>query len=755
MRWTTKWLGVVVGSTWSACASIALVQLSSLGLAPEVAFAGDGSTVYVQRVTDICHLPRPGNNGHVLGHDVGWSLRDGATTYWFFGDTFVDANGSGVALDGPGEFVTGTIARSEDVDPTNCVDLTYRVSAAGLAIPAVKLQGQRECLTWPTGGVVVNGTVYFYFTSVRNDACRDDAPPAPDGDPANTFAGGLAKIANKTTLKSKRVGILWAENAGYFGTPVQSGGFVYVFSVRRGAGSDSAVLIGRVAEAQIEHIAEYRYWDGGAWVPSATAAAPIFTETIDRIDLLGPMSIAYNAFLDRWVAVSSCGYYGTRICVRTTIQKGASAAALTSGWNPASELFDCAGVAADCYQGAQHAALANGNKIYVTNARFDGKPWARPQHYWVTLREIEIGTDPAPFSREHTTSEDSFAFDKTWIDQGLMSEQGRDGWTYVSWPDRTPLLWNANLKAWWGGELVGAEPAPLVAADTMRPSFTKHVARVWTAPAAATVTIDGEAWLEQSCGDGARVEVLKVSGATQTSLWLKNLEPTWTENRGRRVNLPPQQVAAGDEIVFRVGTRTGDATCDTVFWNPSLTVDYANAVVRDAYDDYRDDVTQGFRQWRYETCAYDAGTGVVSGCVDMSLFKPTTAGGYWFGDVFGLVVRDALRPPFSAHVTSRTWTAPRAGRIRLVGHVVDLEPSSGSGCGAQDDGSRFAMYLGAQKVWPTGSGWAEMSNAQFDLALDRVVAAGTTLRFLASAGPGTNGACDLTGLEAHFDFTWE
>lgn len=141
--------------------------------------------------------------------------------------------------------------------------------------------------------------------------------------------------------------------------------------------------------------------------------------------------------------------------------------------------------------------------------------------------------------------------------------QGGGGWSYEHWNGSTwsPLSYSASTGSWTSG--TGAS----VTRFNMTPAATANslVARVWTAPKAGSISIRGWVLKNTTGGDGAVVTVR--NGAT-------TLLPATTVGATDRVGSETTvdtTVAAGDRIYFAVGNGgAGDATGDTISWNPSI-----------------------------------------------------------------------------------------------------------------------------------------------------------------------------------------
>ncbi len=544
------------GSRGLTLATYLLTALvASTSASPFGATSASAQTANVINDRHVCVLPRPNNNGRVLGHDSGWSYRPpgSAYTYYFFGDTFVDANGNGV-YNTPGEFVTGTVAYTTDTTGGDCVDLTYKVGTNGLAkaaIPPGPASGgpADECLTWPHSAVQVHSTVYVYYTSVRKPACGDPDSPA-------TYETVLARMTHPTDMTFERVAVIWPSTAprSYSG-PIKIGSRVYTFSSVI-SGANEKVYLSRVNVDQIEDPTQYRFWNGSTYGPTWTDV-PIWTgSSFGAVG--GTPSVAYNAALGRYLAVYSCAFT-VGICGRLATTTGSDAVALTSGWGPEVLLHGCSGTAwAGCGHAAQHPELATststGGRIYVTTARHDGaygtiaeRPFYR---YWNNMREIDLSTTFTPPTQ--------WVFgdvEREFSDVGGPGQQ----WTYQQTATGGPFTYvDAPYYIWVG-------PQSFVFADGAYPGTSQDATRVRWFPVSGSVELSLEARLLENCGNGVNVYVERVRGGAVSTIQSFSLLPGWTSpTRGKLLSWT-FAVEADDRIAFRVASG-GNATCDqTVF----------------------------------------------------------------------------------------------------------------------------------------------------------------------------------------------
>lgn len=547
----------------------AIVMLLALGLLGPVVATGSAASaaepepfeqVYPERSRMICHVARSGNAQRVLGFDTGFSFVHNGAAYWSVGDSFVDGDGDGHFF-GPGDrfgFRTGSIGRTTDLNPNDCIDVQLRTSNGKNVLTVLAPdRANNECLIWPGRVFEANGRLFFFYTSVWH------APDCDAETPTVTYTQGLGELTSPSTgdLKPVRVGA----GIGY-GSPIKIAGRVYFFK-----GVVGNLLMARVPEERVTVPDRYEYWTGDAanpWDRDENLAVPIAT------GIEHSPTVAYNDYIGRYMMVYTCGFWNKFLCARTAKITGAAQPSLTGGWNEPTQIYECAYFW--CGHGYWHSGYtdpAHPERIFVTSAHFPGR------EYFVTLKAIDLSDTPAPATSIYSEGERDFSH-----------LSGTALWSYAGYDVRqpgaalAPLVPNGlsppnpngvRLPAHVGTELVDGYPAPGVGANAMFPSETRGAARVWTAPSAGTVTISGEAWLESTKGDGATADILLVKAdGTFITLRSKPLVQKWTSARSKRVfNVENVTVEAGDKIV--IGVRKGrspakNASNDLTFFPVSV-----------------------------------------------------------------------------------------------------------------------------------------------------------------------------------------
>ncbi len=529
------------------------------------------SRVFVSSVRDVCHLPRPANNGNVIGHDVGSSARLGSDTYFLFGDTSIDRNGDGGLTPGgdPYPIVTGTIARTTDTDARDCLNpMIYKTRTVGSppsveAAPLLDPVPGEACM-WAGGPVVANGELYFYHQTIPEGHCTIDSNfqaqaglAKLEGNPRDMNAGRIGQGSRPFFWQWGEPNFVWplaVSDAGtdwiyVFGqSPSREIGLGQVNCPSSGSALPHGVYVARVEEAQIASKSAYRYWNGQTWTSSVCQAEAIFPGDGDSRPF-------YDKALRRYTMIAHCGRT-SQLCVRTAQTAGSSVAALTGGWKGPKVIYDCPDdlgedpddLPLDCYAGFAHPEYGNGSKIYVTTAR----KTQNGTSYYLTLRELEI-SDMPPLDEPRS------------IDAGseFSSEKLANDWLNVTRSGSSynfGLSWTAPFWAWTGSEA----GAPVVAQTTAQPSATRDAVRTWISPKRGRVRASGEVWMQFSCGDGARAEIVKIGQSQVETIWSATLS-----SQGSAPYDVATTVEAGDALAF-VLSKQGSAQCDGAFFSPTM-----------------------------------------------------------------------------------------------------------------------------------------------------------------------------------------
>ncbi|MBQ2732877.1 MAG: DUF4185 domain-containing protein [Clostridia bacterium] len=159
----------------------------------------------------------------------------------------------------------------------------------------------------PTGGVMVNGNVYFGFMSVR---CWSD-PEKPRVWKCNY--GGLAKSSDLGRSWELPDDLRWPEESGFAQLhPVLDGDWVYIFAVPGGRRGGCKLM--RVKKNEIESFAAYEYLIG-----RDENGRGIFKKGRDAMlcdfyavePMVGGVGVMYNEYLGEWVMLYCSGSSGS------------------------------------------------------------------------------------------------------------------------------------------------------------------------------------------------------------------------------------------------------------------------------------------------------------------------------------------------------------------------------------------------------------------------------------------------------------
>jgi hypothetical protein len=239
--------------------------------------------------------PNATENYNVLGTDLGIMWDNGrGEMLTAFGDT------AGVGLPNllAGSFWawrSNILVRSHTQDPSDGIYFDSAVrdvfGQARDLIPSPKIPFI-EISRIPTAGISVNGVQYMSLMSVKS---WDDV-----GQWTTNFSGLAASADNGET---------WADldftrrpdeggNANFqMNAFVKSGGWVYEYGTP--SGRNHFAYVARVRENDIQNLAEYEYWDGGAWRKNDVNAARPITGGV------GEMSVMWNDYLGQFVMLTT------------------------------------------------------------------------------------------------------------------------------------------------------------------------------------------------------------------------------------------------------------------------------------------------------------------------------------------------------------------------------------------------------------------------------------------------------------------
>lgn len=276
----------------------------------------------------------------VGGRDGAQSAAIGGALLWIFGDTFFGKK----SVDGV-HYRTNTAAiasvadplmTSEPLDDNGAPFAALAWTEGELAYNEAAEEGSDRVALWNAGLVAdeEEGTLLAFYEKLYTK---------PSGWEAAGI--GTARFRPGETTGERAEGLLfdWEQKEEpLFKHAMLHEGTVYLYGAKPG------LPIGYVARAPLfraEERSAYTFWDGEGWSADVEKAAPL------SMHAPGDMSVAYNAYLERFVAISSQPL-DTRVMIRV-------AARPEGPWSESRVLFetDKGADGAPTYVGTQHPAL--------------------------------------------------------------------------------------------------------------------------------------------------------------------------------------------------------------------------------------------------------------------------------------------------------------------------------------------------------------------------------------------------------------
>ena len=297
----------------------------------------------------VCSL----SNDDTAAASIEWldavgSVEAGGKSFWLFGDSFLFGE--------PGQepYLPAPVAMSSDNDASDCVSMTYK-ALDGKAEPLFPTRDD-ETTAWPDGSIALEpGYVNFYFASVVRES------------PTKWHVRhiGLGRFDTEEMRGERTFEKLWDADSGFGAalngarSPVQLGEYVVVFLHT----SDGRHILARAPMESLGNASAYSYWDGDSWSPEPAAARPLWEEPQGPFPKHNGLSVRYNRFLGKWLAIYNADLSTLRVRV---------ASELTGPWSDETEWLDCSSVFGDtwplCYSAEQNSHLArDGDRtLYVT-----------------------------------------------------------------------------------------------------------------------------------------------------------------------------------------------------------------------------------------------------------------------------------------------------------------------------------------------------------------------------------------------------
>lgn len=596
----------------------------ALALPPVVASAVTSPPFKVKELREICNLPRPNNNGRVMGHDNGSSATLNGTTYWFFADTILDGLQSLPAIPGqptptpapffndgldkfdagiPQGFETrGTVAKTTDGTGNDCLSLQYSADANGLAKPLFP-DFSKSYFTWPGGAVVAdpsgtgNSRIYIYaYTSQTPETflARFDTQ--------SMTASKVASFGNPELGFTEPVSLVHSDQSRWI---YLIGGLAIHVDAPGSNPTDknaTSYRLARVREVDIENPSKYQYYAGPTvgFASSPSSAAELFKELAS-----GPTGfLTYSAALRRYLVVYSC-LNGSAVCARASVIRSSdiqTALGLPLGlpqptpsaswwpWannmNPADKvvLIDCTANGSQsnlCYAVHNHAELGR-NALFLTTAENPDNCYSSQftydPVYGLTLYRVKLNHGAADSLAPFYLRTASEYNPQTPCE---IPAQGANGWSYASssFNVLTPLTFRP-LWQWSAPQLPPlGPPVPLINPANALPG-DQTAARIWQPNYSgdAVVTLSGEVRKIFSCGDEVVPEIVRIrNGKPVEVLWSPPPLGPKPEDRVRQITVT-QLLLAGDGLGFRVRNSSSGASgpetwwCDHVRFAPTIKV---------------------------------------------------------------------------------------------------------------------------------------------------------------------------------------
>lgn len=229
--------------------------------------------------SDPAAVNQTGEEYGVDGTDLGSSFLYHDQLYIVFGDTF-DIYKS--------DWRCNVLAISSDDDPSDGITfdrmIEDRPGHAKELLPAKRIDFE-EITVIPTYGVAVGDRLFLHYMSVEHWG-----PPGRWDLGAAGFA--YSDDAGENWTKDPEAILPGDTNWGQVAIEPHEG-HLYLFGIPGGRYGD--VKLARVVPDNLLRIDSWQYWDGGAWVANATAAAVVAEGPA------GELSVRWNSYYQRWL----------------------------------------------------------------------------------------------------------------------------------------------------------------------------------------------------------------------------------------------------------------------------------------------------------------------------------------------------------------------------------------------------------------------------------------------------------------------
>jgi hypothetical protein len=315
---------------------------------PPAATAAEGARTAGNRTFSAVRAPEW---DALFDRDSGWTGSDGiysiplsgderpgsaanGTTFWLFNDTFV-GNVLPSGARAPGAVIvnnTNALLTGDAPDPAK-MRFFWGTGAGGAPQARVIPNTSPQHWFWPNDGVVVGGKIVVFSLRMKpgsggafdfaTDGISLFADDASNPTPFSAYQQTVAPLYLPANAARGEVifGQALMPNTTKAGAPFADG-YLYVYGVQNDL--SKKLLVARVLPKDVANFAQYRFWNGSAWVPQIAAAAPV-TDRLSSEFSVTPLGdgryllVFQLDALGRWVAVrfgsSPAGPWGAPIRV--------------------------------------------------------------------------------------------------------------------------------------------------------------------------------------------------------------------------------------------------------------------------------------------------------------------------------------------------------------------------------------------------------------------------------------------------------
>lgn len=292
----------------------------------------------------------------IIGRDGSPSGLVAGKIVWTFGDTFWPFASS----DGT-NYRTNTIALADPAAPLNAIEPIDTTGAPFQGVPFTpQEQHYNDSTKKPDDRIAIwIGSVVPYDTVGLLSYVALYVKP---GVLNYHFIGtGFARLPEGSTSAVRDGDYIFRNPEPSFDKAFRFGDSLYLYGGFNNGSRNQAVAVARVPVARYRERTAYRFWNGSAWVDDVMQATGVMN------DIPGGMSVSYNEYLQRYIAVHS-GIFSNTIFIRT--------APMPEGpWSQPMELMTgLASTNADTpynYSAVEHPELSreDGRTIVVSYAR--------------------------------------------------------------------------------------------------------------------------------------------------------------------------------------------------------------------------------------------------------------------------------------------------------------------------------------------------------------------------------------------------